>query len=383
MAGPSSKSGIIRLPEIRPALQALIQLARAIRSGRPHPSILLIGPTGSGKSTLVKHTESQVSRWGLSTLMLPCRELSLDTPDPDLAPTENSSNNSPKNPSRNSHPTHAPLPDDSSFGSLPDDFSSQPNVDIPDATGFTNEGSKVTFLSKDWTEPELMIFEDLQFLPSRSTAQLIHILDQREQVEKATLITSVRSPITIEGFPNRLLSRLARFLVLSIPNLSFESRLLFLSEILREKAKDHLTPEAQIWFAKRVTSLRELVALPQRIEPLKKLQPPPWDVPSLFEFFEAEPKTERPPLETLTIRVAEKYQLRWRELLGKSRVKIVVRARHVAMTLARRKGYSLNEIGAYFGGRDHKSVSHAVHTIEELIKKDLSLEKELNEMLQQ
>lgn len=383
MAGLSSKSGIIRLPEIRPALQALIQLARAIRSGRPHPSILLIGPTGSGKSTLVKHTESQVNRWGLSTLILPCRELSWDALDPDLAPTEDSSNNDFKNTTRKPRPKDTPCPDDSSFHSHPDDFSFQPNVDIPDASDFPDDAAKVTFLSQDWTEPELMIFEDLQFLPSRSTAQLMQILDQREQVEKATLITSVRSPITIEGFPNRLLGRLASFLVLSIPNLSFESRLMFLTETLRENAKDLLTPEAQIWFAKRVTSLRELVALPQKIEPLKKLQPPPWDVPSLVEFFEAEPKPERPPLEALTIRVAEKYRLRWRELLGKSRLKIIVRARHLAMTLARRKGYSLNEIGTYFGGRDHKSVSHAVQSIEELIKKDLSLQKELDEMLQQ
>jgi chromosomal replication initiator protein len=256
-------------------------------------------------------------------------------------------------------------------------------MDIPDAPDFPNDGAKLTFLSPDWIEPELMIFEDLQFLPTKSTAQLMQILDQREQVEKATLITSLRSPITMEGFPNRLLGRLARFLILSIPNLSFESRLLFLTEILREKAKDLLTLEAQIWFAQRVTSLRELVALPQKIEPLKKIHPPPWDVANLVDFFEAEPKPERPPLEALTIRVAEKYQLRWRELLGKSRLKIIVRARHLAMTLARRKGYSLNEIGTYFGGRDHKSISHAVQSIEELIKTDLSLEKELKEMLQQ
>lgn len=45
-------------------------------------------------------------------------------------------------------------------------------------------------------------------------------------------------------------------------------------------------------------------------------------------------------------------------LVGRTRTARIVRARHLAMRVARERGASVLEIGAYFG-RDHSSVIHA------------------------
>jgi len=329
LSGLISRSGIVRLPELRPALQAVTQLVRATRSGVAHPSILLVGPTGSGKSRLGEYAETKVSRLGIDARTFTCRE----------------------------------------FHEIPE-AEETPSVDQP---------YPVRPEAPDLSEPQLLILEDLPFLPARSVVRLIQLLDQREQLERPTLMTSVRSPSEIDQLPNRLLGRLAGFLVISIPTLSQESRLLFLNATYPEKHL--LTSNALVWMASRANSLRELVAIPNQLEPLKRFSPPPWDVPTLTDFFQGQQTRPRPTLEALAVKVAERYALRWKELLGKSRVRNIVRARHIAMSLARRKGYSLKEIGTYFGKRDHKSVSHAVESIEKLLKEDVVFERQFAELL--
>jgi chromosomal replication initiator protein len=51
------------------------------------------------------------------------------------------------------------------------------------------------------------------------------------------------------------------------------------------------------------------------------------------------------------------------------------------MFLARRHTrYSLEEIGGYFGGRDHTTVLHAVRTIDADIKEDREIADQLNQI---
>ena len=69
--------------------------------------------------------------------------------------------------------------------------------------------------------------------------------------------------------------------------------------------------------------------------------------------------------------VAKYCQLRVSELRGPARNQNVVRARAIAMLLARRTcGQSLAKVGDYFGGRDHTTVLHACRKIESLLETD-------------
>ncbi|MEE1285919.1 MAG: chromosomal replication initiator protein DnaA [Ruminobacter sp.] len=73
-------------------------------------------------------------------------------------------------------------------------------------------------------------------------------------------------------------------------------------------------------------------------------------------------------------KVAEHYHFSVKDLESKSRVKPLVRARMMAMKLARDKtGESLPSIGKKFGGKDHTTVMNACKKIAELIEKEPSI----------
>ena len=62
--------------------------------------------------------------------------------------------------------------------------------------------------------------------------------------------------------------------------------------------------------------------------------------------------------------VAEHYGVPVRDLMGKRRTKSIAYPRQVCMFLARRlTSHSLEEIGGYFGGRDHTTVMYAFDKI--------------------
>ena len=62
------------------------------------------------------------------------------------------------------------------------------------------------------------------------------------------------------------------------------------------------------------------------------------------------------------------------DLRSGSRKQTVVRARSLAMLLARQlTSKSLQQIGIYFGGRDHSTVLHAIRKTETAIEQDNEL----------
>lgn len=69
--------------------------------------------------------------------------------------------------------------------------------------------------------------------------------------------------------------------------------------------------------------------------------------------------------------VARRYEMSTEELISMRRNKVEVRARHIAMYLAKTMTpQSLPEIGRRFGGKDHTTVLHAVRNAEARIKAD-------------
>jgi len=68
------------------------------------------------------------------------------------------------------------------------------------------------------------------------------------------------------------------------------------------------------------------------------------------------------------------YNVKVTELQSKRRNKTLALPRQVCMFLARQlTRWSLEEIGGYFGGRDHSTVLHAIKTIQSGVHEDPSL----------
>jgi chromosomal replication initiator protein len=79
--------------------------------------------------------------------------------------------------------------------------------------------------------------------------------------------------------------------------------------------------------------------------------------------------------------VTKFYNVRLSDLQGKRRHKSIAFPRQVCMFLARRHTrYSLEEIGGYFGGRDHTTVLHAVRTVDEDCKTSTEISHQVTQV---
>ena len=76
---------------------------------------------------------------------------------------------------------------------------------------------------------------------------------------------------------------------------------------------------------------------------------------------------------------AQYFRIPLADLKSKGRSQDITKARHIAMYLSRKiANAKQQEIGAFFGGRDHSSVIHAVNTIAEKIKVEPTISKDIN-----
>ena len=92
----------------------------------------------------------------------------------------------------------------------------------------------------------------------------------------------------------------------------------------------------------------------------------------------ATPEQRRITIQQIIEVVTKYYNVKMSDLQSKKRHKSIAFPRQVCMFLARRHTrYSLEEIGGYFGGRDHTTVLHAVRTVDA----DTKAEKDIADQL--
>jgi chromosomal replication initiator protein len=78
-------------------------------------------------------------------------------------------------------------------------------------------------------------------------------------------------------------------------------------------------------------------------------------------------------IQAITDAVLQRYNARLADLQSKRRNQSVALPRQICMYLARRlTSRSLEEIGAFFGGRDHTTVLHAERKIRRMVERDPS-----------
>ncbi len=75
------------------------------------------------------------------------------------------------------------------------------------------------------------------------------------------------------------------------------------------------------------------------------------------------------------------YDTKLSDLLSKRRQKSITIPRQVGMWLSRKHTrFSLEEIGGYFGGRDHTTVMHAIKTVDQKIENEPAFKQEISRL---
>jgi len=120
------------------------------------------------------------------------------------------------------------------------------------------------------------------------------------------------------------------------------------------------------WLAENLSgSARQLEGAVARLETLVRLYDRVPDRATVAEHFRTELEAARLTVERIAERVGRHYRVDPRVLQSRRRSRSALLPRQVAMALTRRlTPLSLEQIGAYFGGRDHSTVLHACRKVE-------------------
>src|SRR5205823_5912331 len=101
---------------------------------------------------------------------------------------------------------------------------------------------------------------------------------------------------------------------------------------------------------------------------------PRLDRATVQQHFAPQVEAGRPTVERIAERVGGYFRVEPRQMQSRRRSRQVMLPRHVGMYLARRlTALSLDQIGAYFGGRDHSTVLHACRKVERALEHDALL----------
>ncbi len=220
-----------------------------------------------------------------------------------------------------------------------------------------------------------LVIDDIHFLADKDRTQeeFFHTFNTLYQAQKQVVLSSDSPPHEIPSLEERLVSRFKWGLVVRIDRPSFETRVAIVQKKARLRGRD--LPESVVQYIATVvdTNNRELEGAVVRVLGYAALCNREMDLAMAKEALR---DLVAAPNRAITIQevadaVLARYSARLSELQGKRRSQSVTLPRQVCMFLARRlTNRSLEEIGSFFGGRDHSTVLHAERKIRHLVEHD-------------
>ncbi len=231
---------------------------------------------------------------------------------------------------------------------------------------------------------KLLVIDDLDFIFSKTAAQeeLMATLDVHQSEKRPVIITTSRLPHIDSGILPGLASRLVSgySVELSPPGPSTTD------EILRLLVKriDAELPTSELIKVIRLRStsmnMLELDAFVTLASQHRKISGTV-ERNVLIAIAEQVSGGTVPTVPVIAKAVARRLGVRLTEIRGATRQSKVVRARALAILLSRRMTtLSLQDIGEYFGGRDHSTVLHSCKKIDLLLEKDAELAAAKNDV---
>lgn len=246
------------------------------------------------------------------------------------------------------------------------------------------QSSKTNEFRKKYIEQvDVLMIDDIHELSHKEQTQneFFHVFNELHNKGKQLIFTSDKTPKEIDGIEERLKTRLQWGLVTDIQRPDLETRI----AILRKKAIEidlFLSDEIINSIAQAIkTNIRELEGNLVKLKAYADLINNELDTEQVKQILKLESFEEERneiTIESITKATAKFYNIALADLRSKSRGKDVANARFVAMFLCRKiVKAKQQDIGRYFGGRDHSSVIHAIKTISDRIKKEPALTQEL------
>jgi chromosomal replication initiator protein len=218
---------------------------------------------------------------------------------------------------------------------------------------------------------DMLLIDDIHDLATRDQTQeeFFHTFNTLYQTGRQIVLSSDALPAEIPNLEERLTSRFNCGLVARIEKPTFETRL----NILRNKAAIRnleLPDQVASYIAAKIdTNIRDLEASIITLQHLSTFSNTPISLElaqqAVGEQFGANEGPQSPTVQMILDTITNYYDLKLADLLSHRRHKSIALPRQIGMWLTRKHTrYSLEEIGTYFGGRDHTTVMHAIRAVD-------------------
>ncbi|MBI3819284.1 MAG: chromosomal replication initiator protein DnaA [Planctomycetes bacterium] len=222
---------------------------------------------------------------------------------------------------------------------------------------------------------DVLVVDDIHFLANKERTQeeFFHTFNAVFQEDKQIVLSSDSPAQEIPTLQDRLISRFKWGLEAEIEKPCLETRL----AILQRKARTmnvQISDEIARFLAERIThNIRELEGAINRVVGFAGLERESITLDlvhrAMPELLKEQTTVVR--FDDLASIVAKKYHIKIQDLQSRRRHQSIAFPRQVAMYLSRKyTKHSLEEIGAYFGGRDHTTVMYSIDKLEGLLKEN-------------
>lgn len=216
---------------------------------------------------------------------------------------------------------------------------------------------------------DVLVIDDIHFLTRRDRTQeeFFHTFNSLHHDQRQIVLSSDAPPDEIPDLESRLVSRFQSGLVVKVDPPCYETRVAILKTKARLRGLE-MPDDAACYIAGRIDSnIRELEGAITKVQILAQVDARPIDLDLVKAALGEDDSVPSggPSIQNIIDAVTQYYRIKVTELQSKRRPRSVVLPRQVCMYLARRHTrHSLEEIGGYFGGRDHTTVMHAIKTVE-------------------
>ncbi|WP_127715472.1 chromosomal replication initiator protein DnaA [Halobacteriovorax sp. HLS] len=238
------------------------------------------------------------------------------------------------------------------------------------------------FQEKFTKKIDVLMIDDIHELKNKTGTQdeFFHVFNELYRNGKQLIFTSDKSPDEIDGIEERIKTRLQWGLVVDIQKPDLETRI----AILKRKAFEldlYLQDDILTLIAHSIkTNIRELEGSLVKLSAYADVMNVEVDTEMVKDILglSAEDVERKVTLDIIAKATSLHFKIPVPDLKSKARTKDIVNARFVAMYLSRKiVNATQDEIGKFYGGRDHSSVVHAERTIREKLLTDVSLSRDL------
>lgn len=250
------------------------------------------------------------------------------------------------------------------------------------------DSDEITRFRRDVDHAPVLVIDDVHLMAGKPASQdeLASRIETRTAHGRPTILTCRRLPTQVPGLRPLLVSRMLPGLTVPMRLPGPAARRELLAEFARRRQLA-LGPEELDLLADGLDAelpARRLEAAIAQVELYCRMKACPPSVQAVRAAIGALQTNHDLSTDQVAKMISRRYKVKLAELKSGTRRQEIVRARSLAMYLARQlTGASYHQIGKYFGGRDHTTVLHACRKTQAQLSDDSDLRVTADELTEQ